>query len=80
MNGGPMYLSISSWSEPALATLARVGGPAGVGETLGLPALLVDPQPASSSDSSDTSAMLNLNRQKRTPSTSASGHPRWSVL
>jgi hypothetical protein len=47
-----MYLSISSWSEPALATLARVGAPGvavGVTETVGLAVLLLDPQLTSSS-------------------------------
>jgi hypothetical protein len=75
-----MYLSISNWREPALATLASVGGAVGVGEGVAetwAPApLLVDPQPTSSSAASDVSAVLNLNRWKRTPSTSAMGYIR----
>ena len=41
-----MYLSISSWSEPALATLARLGVPA-LGRAVGRlgETALLDPQP-----------------------------------
>jgi len=47
---------------------------------LGLPAVLLDPQATSSSAAIDVSALLNPNRWKRTPSTSAPAHRRWTEL
>ena len=79
-----MYLSISNWSEPALATLASVGVPVRVGEggveTLGLPVPLLDPQPTRTSAASDVSATASLNRCRRTNSTSCEGTFQCSVV
>jgi hypothetical protein len=66
-----MYLSISSWSEPALATLARVGVPL-VGDAVGLDeTALLDPQPTATNPTSAMGATANLERKTRTDSTSA---------
>jgi hypothetical protein len=65
-----MYLSISSWSEPALATLARLGITV-LGETVGLDeTALLDPQPPATNVTSAVSATANLERKARTNSTS----------
>jgi hypothetical protein len=65
-----MYLSISSWSEPALATLARLGITV-LGETVGLDeTALPDPQPPATNVTSAVSATANLERKARTNSTS----------
>jgi hypothetical protein len=70
MKGGPTYLSISSWSEPALATLARLGITV-LGETVGLDeTALLDPQPPATNGTSAVSATANLERKARTNSTS----------
>jgi hypothetical protein len=66
-----MYLSISSWSEPALATLARLGITV-LGETVGLDeTALLDPQPPATNATSAVRATANLERKTRTNSTSA---------
>jgi hypothetical protein len=63
-------LSISSWSEPALATLARLGITV-LGETVGLDeTALLDPQPPATNVTSAVSATANLERKARTNSTS----------
>jgi hypothetical protein len=65
-----MYLSISSWSEPALATLARLGITV-LGETVGLDeTALLDPQPPATNVTSAVSATANLDRKTRTDFTS----------
>jgi hypothetical protein len=65
-----MYLSISSWSEPALATLARLGITV-LGETVGLDeTALLDLQPPATNVTSAVSATANLERKARTNSTS----------
>jgi hypothetical protein len=65
-----MYLFISSWSEPALATLARLGITV-LGETVGLDeTALLDPQPPATNVTSAVSATANLERKARTNSTS----------
>jgi hypothetical protein len=65
-----MYLSISSWSEPALATLARLGTTV-LGETVGLDeTALLDPQPPATNVTSAAGATANLERKARTNSTS----------
>jgi hypothetical protein len=71
MKGGPMYLSINSWSDPALATLARVGVPL-VGDAAGLDetALLV-PQPTATRTIIAVTATAIIDRETRTTYTSA---------
>jgi hypothetical protein len=67
-------LSINSWSEPALATLARVGVPVRLGEgvdaALGLTAGLLDPQPSTTNAASAVRATADLDRQTRMNATS----------
>ena len=72
MKGGPMYLSISSWSEPALAMLARLGVPV-LGETVGLDeTALRDPQPTTTNATSAVRATPNLDGWTRMRLTSVS--------
>jgi hypothetical protein len=69
-----MYLSISNWSEPALATLARVGVPAlveAVDEVFGLgDTAVLDPQPTTMSAASAVRPAPNLDRRTSTNSAS----------
>jgi hypothetical protein len=65
-----MYVSISNWSEPALATLARLGV---LGETVGLDeTALLDPQPTTTNATSAVRATPNLDGWTRMRLTSVS--------